>query len=278
MEIKLSAFPGFSLQFVGDRGAGDEYSTSRLQKGFLLVDDGVVLAEEAVGFGVPVLKRGLQAVFPGRVEFTWIERGPIHEIVALFKLNLEEKIYRSGSESIKSPGLYRIKNILAALIRQVPWLRSMLTSLSSVFRLLFDWQTAYEEGAFHTQVRMTYSIQKATGTMSVRFDLTDMEMTGVTEIVVMNEQGAHFFTHYQDSNGLRLQGKKIGTWDEVRAPEAAFISPACRIAFKLKRVEGAKLYRGRELVGSRLAWSGFGYSLPPGINTFSYDLILERLP
>lgn len=225
MEIKLSAFPGCSLEFVGNREAGNEYSTSRLQKGFLLVDDGVVLAEEAVGFGVPVLKRGLRAVFPGQVEFTSIERGPIHEIVALFKLNLEEKIYRSGSGSIRSPGLYRIKNILAALIRQVPWLRSMLTSLSSVFRLLFNWQTVYEEGAFCTQVRMTYSIQKSTGTMTVRVDLTDMEMTGVTEIVVMNEQGAHYFTHYQDLSGLRLHGKKIGTWDEVRRAGSCFYLP-----------------------------------------------------
>jgi len=41
-------------------------------------------------------------------------------------------------------------------------------------------------------------------------------------------------------------------------------------------VKGARLFRGRELVSSRLAWAGFGYSFPPSIKRFVYELGIER--
>jgi hypothetical protein len=56
------------------------------------------------------------------------------------------------------------------------------------------------------------------------------------------------------------------------------VSPAHGLVFSLRQVEGARLYRGRELVGSRLAWSGFGYVLPPGIESFRYEISVGRSP
>ena len=44
------------------------------------------------------------------------------------------------------------------------------------------------------------------------------------------------------------------------------------------QVEGARLYRGRELIGSRVAWAGFGYSFPAALGTITYELRIERLP
>ena len=93
----------------------------------------------------------------------------------------------------------------------------------------------------------------------------------VTEVIVMNEQGAHYFDEYQDSSGNHLVGKEIGCWDEVSAEEATFSSSAQRIAFTVHAVPGARLFRGRELVGSRLAWAGFGYSFPPSVRRLRYD-------
>ena len=37
-----------------------------------------------------------------------------------------------------------------------------------------------------------------------------------------------------------------------------------------------RLYRGREVVGGRLAWAGFGYSLRPGPPRFTYTLRIAR--
>ena len=86
----------------------------------------------------------------------------------------------------------------------------------------------------------------------------------ITEVIVMNEQGAHPFDQYRDSSGTSLLGEEIGCWDEVTADEAALSVPRQRVGFYCLRSKAPGLFRGRELVGSRLAWAGFGYSFPPG--------------
>jgi len=108
--------------------------------------------------------------------------------------------------------------------------------------------------------------------------LISLPQDGITEVIVMNEQGAHYFDQYHDSTGASLAGKEIGCWDEVAASEAGFASSNQRVAFTLPRVPGAQLFRGRELVGSRLAWAGFGYSFPPAISRFNYSVKIEVLP
>ncbi len=50
----------------------------------------------------------------------------------------------------------------------------------------------------------------------------------MTEVVVMNEQGARPFDRYRDADGATLQGGAIGTWDEVAAATASFVSSARR--------------------------------------------------
>ena len=94
----------------------------------------------------------------------------------------------------------------------------------------------------------------------------------------MHEQGARSFDAYHDSSGVQLQGREIGLWDEVRAREAWFESSTHRVSFKVGTMPGARLFRGRELVGSRLAWAGFGYSLPPAFGSMQHQLTISRLP
>ena len=96
------------------------------------------------------------------------------------------------------------------------------------------------------------------------------DVVGVYCMTTMEEDARWFAEH--------LRGDAIGAWDAVTAASARFVSTAHGVAFFLAQVKGAKLRRGRELIGARLAWSGFGYSLPPTPGAFIYEVRIERLP
>lgn len=275
MGLNIPILPGLTLNF-GDPLSDQRYPTARLQKGFILLDEGIELTEEAVGFGVPVVKRGLQAVFPGNVAMTWLKEGPIWVVTAQYKLNLVEKISRGGNANVGGKSFYAMKDFLAEVIRRYPFFRSLLTNTSSMLRRMFHWKTSYAEEGVSTEVKMTYTIEAGTGRMMVDIDLGGVP-PDLTDVVVMNEQGAHAFDRYRDSSGNRFQGEQVGCWDLVDAEEAWFESSTRKVAFKLSQVEGARLFRGRELIGSRLAWAGFGYTFPPSILRLTYKLIIERL-
>ncbi len=299
----------------GCSGAGG-YPTGRLPKGLVLLDGGEDLAGEGVGLGVPILKRGLQTVFPGGVEVSWRHDGAAWELEAVYDMCLVERMVKVGGDSrlVTSRALYAAKDALAALHRRFPRLRGLLTATSLGLRRRFGWTTAYEDAGFHLPVTVRYAIRVAEDAradipggiadagepgrrqsrttddgepgrrpsgrelarLAIGLDLTGLAGRGFTEIVVMNELGARHFDRYEDSDGRVLRGGEIGTWDEVTAAQASFVSTEHHAAFSLGQVEGARLWRGRELVGSRLAWTGFGYSLRPDRSAFSHELRIER--
>ena len=276
MEIEIPLPQGLSLK-IGDSEAGrNNYPTAHLQNGFLLLDQGHELAEEAVGFGVPVLQRGLLTIFPGAVSLTCIQKGSTWHISALYTMNLVEKISRNGNENLENRLLYSAKNIAAAVIRGLPWLRGLLTATSNRLRRYFHLETTYAQIGFSTILTAHYLLNTETGKIEVEID-TDGLPADISTVMVMNEQGAHYFDWYQDSSGIAIQGQAIGCWDEVNATEAWFESRIRRVAFKLGQGKDARLFRGRELVGSRLAWAGFGYSFSPSIQRFRYEMSIERL-
>jgi hypothetical protein len=278
LEIDLPVLKGLTLRIDSDVNSSGDYPTSRLQKGLLLVYSGQELAEEAVGFGVPVLKRGLQTIFPGGIELASQRRGPAWEVTAMFTMCLGEKIAKPGFGSLNSKSLYAIKNSLAALLRRFPVLRGLLTAASSGLRRMFGWETIYEDTGFRTKVKMIYAVYGEEGRIDVEVDTAGLLQDHISEVAVMNEQGGRYFDRYSDSGGTCRRGDEIGCWDVVTAGEASFISDTHQLAFTLRQVEGASLYRGRELVGTRLAWSGFGYTFRPATGRFSYSMRIGSLP
>jgi hypothetical protein len=276
LEISIPVAPGVDLKIADRLEHLDGYATSILPKGLLLFLDGRNLAEEAVGFGFPVAKRGLTALFPGRIELLVKQHGPTWSVEAVFTLNLEERISRSGNGSVRNRAVYAIKDLLAALIRRFPPLRGILTAVSSRMRAVLGWNTIYEGSGIQATIKTIHTIDENSGKIKVEIDLAELP-SSITEVVVMNEQGAHYFDQYMDSMGVLLQKEEIGCWDEVTAEKAGFISSSAKVAFRLSQGKGARLFRGRELVGSRLAWAGFGYSLPPSTTSFIYELEIERL-
>lgn len=278
MKINLPLDAGLGLQIASGIDRGSPYPTARLQKGFVLLQDGKDLSEEAVGFGVPILKRGLQTIFPGEVDLYLHGGSDQTKVSARYNLCLEERIERNGSGSVSNPLVYASKNSLAAVIRQIPFMRKMLTNTSNLLRSHLSLETTYEASEFSTYVVLTYTIDDANGRIKVELVGGDFMSSSISEIIIMNEMGAHHFDQYQDSDGVTQFGDEIGCWDPVTANEAAFIDKTHKVSFTLTQVRGTRLYRGRELIEPRLAWAGFGYSFPPGLKPFSYEVALKKLP
>ena len=102
MELSVPLFEGLSLRIADQSAGATGYPTARLQKGLLLLDGDEDLAEEGVGFGVPILKRGTVTVFPGDVELAWRRDGPVWEVTAAFQMNLVERLAGRGGDRVKS--------------------------------------------------------------------------------------------------------------------------------------------------------------------------------
>jgi len=253
---------------------GSAYPTGRLRCGLVLLDRGHDLSEEGVGFGVPVLKRGLQTVFPGGMELRVTTEEPDWQATAVYRLDLVERMKGRGG-TVRPRLVYAAKDSLAAVQRRVPALRRPLTATSNALRRELGWSTVYEPVALVASVPVTYTVRGGEDVISVAADLTGVPAS-VTEIVLMNELGAGHFDRYEDSSGASLTGAAVGTWDEVTAATASFVSSRRRLAFTLARVSGARLLRGREAVDGRLAWAGFGYSVRPGAPSLAYDVHVER--
>jgi hypothetical protein len=290
VEVALSG--GLALTIADGASTAAQYPTRRLQRGLLLSEHGAELAEEGVGFGVPILKRGLQTVFPGGLELAERRAGDDREVTAAFAMNLVERLAGPDGATVGSQALYAAKNSLAALHRRAPALRRPLTAVSNALRRSRGWRTTFEEAASTITLKLTYTIREGGGagaravagvkagtaaaSVTVTADLTGLPVDGISEVVLMNELGARRFDRYVDADGADLRGPEIGTWDVVTAARASFVSDAYRVAFSVAQADGATLHRGRELIGSRLAWSGFGYSLPPTLGRFAYDLTIAR--
>ena len=276
MIIDLPISNGIRLQMASGNTSVSSFPTARIQKGLILWCDGQDLSEEAVGFGVPILKQGLHTIFPGEVELYRNQDSPPNEFNARFKLNLEEKFIGSGSTTIHNQLIYRVKNIFAGMIRNYSWSRNFLTAASNLLRSTLHWQTTYEPADFSTYLALRYCLNA--GKSSVVVELIERGFTAenITEIIIMNEQGAHFFDQFHADGGMIKRGDEIGIWDEVITESAAFICSSRQVSFCLPQVIGARLFHGRELIGRRLAWAGFGYTFSPSLRHFAYEININR--
>ncbi len=265
-----------SLRLAPARGNEKGFPSSRLQKGLILACAGEDLCQEGVGFGVPVLKKKLDPIFAGSMRI--LSRDEARSRISVeYEMNLVERLKHSGSRSPMTGFFNGLKEIAAAVHRRVPLAREMVTALSNVGRAVLGIQTVFVPSQPVGKVRVDFC-RESQGEISVAVDTSGLEVGGLSEIIVMNEQGADHFCRYRDSNGRRLEGKAIGTWDRVLASQASFIDPSRGIGFGVQSVSGATLFRGREREEGRLAWAGFAFVLPPGAKSFTYRISIGDWP
>ena len=110
--------------------------------------------------------------------------------------------------------------------------------------------------------------------IQVKLNFSQLDQANLAKVFILNEQGAHFFRTYSDSEGLRLVDEEIGAWDKVTAQSAKIANEQNKIGFRLKSKEGSMLKRGREMMEGSLNWIGLDYELDPKHCHFEYEIEL----
>ena len=263
----------FQDTYLGTLTAGSgSYPASRIQKGLVLGLKDRDLSEEGVGFGVPVLKFGLESIFPGSWRMSAEKQDGFFLIKADFRMNLVARMAKK-SNIINNHIFCWARETFSKIHREDHGFRGGMSFLSSILRRSLDLEDTFCEIPTLGFVRVTYLITGSRIDIELKFPLVD----GCTELIVLNEQGANCFDTYKDTDRRILSGKEIGSWDEANANYASFIDPLDKLSFTLKRVEGARMFRGRELAAGRLSWSGLAYVLPPQREEFAYSILMGRL-
>src|SRR5512136_2459318 len=80
MEIIFLESAGASLKIATNPTRGSGYPTAPMQKGLLLIHNGKDLSEEGLGFGVPLLKRGIHVIYPGSIELASQQNSQLQQV------------------------------------------------------------------------------------------------------------------------------------------------------------------------------------------------------
>jgi hypothetical protein len=99
---------------------------------------------------------------------------------------------------------------------------------------------------------------------------------------LLNEQGARFFTRYQEA-GLSREGTDLGIWQPTTAQRGCIVADACSVKFCVETENRTQRYYGRERLklyywgGIRaLSWAGIDLEVSPPAGRFSYRVSVER--
>jgi hypothetical protein len=263
---------GLSLRLYPDTRPWN-LEIAALQKGLVLVADGVELVEEGAGFGVPIAKYSDGTFFSSTAR-VYLHQQNEDETVISKVFFLDAISYKQVGSTYVDKGLYAAlhkafeKLYLGRLGAQggFDWLMRL--------RNLMGVQTRFVQVPSRGTVTLTYHCRPRS--VHVNVDLSDLNRAGCQEILILNEQGAGTFRRHMDSSGSVLLDRQVGGWTKVQAKQTVFSDVLGDVSFSLENLADAALYRGREQVKGRFSWAGMTYALNPLTSTFTYTLRVER--
>lgn len=266
--LTLASFGRISLKLYPDCKPHN-LKIANLQKGLVLAIDGKEIIEEGIGFGVPVAKYADKTFFPGSSKvFIDKDHGVIEKVFAMDII--PKKRIRKGPylNDFLCSSLHKI--IAKGYIHSRAT-RSILDRLD--LEKTFGICTHFVKTEPRGWISIIYkTIPKG---VSIEVDLRGLKRSKCKGIIILNEQGSHFFRRYFDTKGLELFDDWIGVWDKVEADEASLSDVKGKINFSLRKMPKAVLHRGREQIEGILSWAGLSYFLEPDLLNFSYSIRID---
>ena len=253
--MELSWVNGFSFKLYENTQPWNK-EIQEIQKGLLLVHNGVELVGEGGGFGLPLAIYKDKTVFPGTARVSTVSD---KKIIKEFVFN---RISRKVIRRISIPDI---------LVKKIETVFNIIYLKSGASRRLFDELIRFRR---IVGVKTEFKEIRSRGRVTVIYELCDEDSIHITllfglsmfellNLVVLNEQGAEYFKIFQDSNDLSLTGMEIGAWKRVTAEESYFVYPDKNISFRLQNRDDAELFRGWEMVHESHSWAGLDYSFKP---------------
>ena len=241
---------------------------ANLQKGVIFLYNGAEVVGEGTGFGVPIGKYSDETFFSGS-SFLQVHKHENFVIIRKeFLMDLIERI-KFRNLKLENMKLRRIIDSVSLLSQKHKRLAQfILIAKGLLFK--FGVESTFVRTAPKGKVIVTYTIDR--NRILVKLSFNQLDRNNLQKIFVLNEQGAHFFRKYSDSEGLKLDDEEIGAWDGVTAQSAKIADKQDRIGFRLKNVEGTVLRRGREMFKGSLNWIGLDYELNPEDDQFEYEI------
>ena len=248
--------------------------SAHIQKGLLPSRNGHFsdLCEEGVGFGVPILQYRRDFYFPGTSVVS--SEGTIGSDSAWkeFTMNLIDRRQKRGSATIGSFSWVwqRVYNRAYKSSRGRKIIKSITSRLPS--------SPSDRDPSIFFRVKSrgsvlsSYYFDREREIITVTLDFSRIHTSGLQHIYVSNELGGRLFDFYSDSSGINLQGDDIGEWDRIHATWAAFHSSTMDLKFCVETPRGVEAYRGREIIGLDICWSGIIFMLSPSCKRLSYRI------
>jgi hypothetical protein len=241
---------------------------ANLQKGIILLYNGVEVVGEGTGFGVPIGKYSDETFFSGS---SFLEVHKQENSIIIRKEFFMDLIARDKFRSLQleNKKLRRIIDSISLLYQKHKRLaRFILLAKGLLFK--FGVEPVFSRAESKGKLVVTYTINR--NRILVKLNSSQLNRNNLQKVFVLNEQGAHFFRKYSDSNGLNLNDDEIGAWKDVTAQSAKIANKQERIGFSLRNVEGTVLRRGREVIKGSLDWIGLDYELNPECDQFEYEI------
>jgi hypothetical protein len=240
----LSLSQGLELRLYADPRPHTG-KVARLQKGLVLVVDGEERIEEGFGFGLPLIQVGEQA---------YLSRSASVERIG------ETLVKRYEMDTIDTPS-----GFLRRKYEPVPSIGTVVIS-------------------YTVESRAKESTQEASWPPSrihVAVDFSELRVPW-KQAYVMNEQGARFFTRYEEP-GLAVEGQAFGKWQPTTAARGCIVAQDRSVQFCVETEEAIPKYYGRERYNQYywvgmyvLSWAGLDLELEAPLDRFEYEIEVER--
>lgn len=118
--------------------------------------------------------------------------------------------------------------------------------------------------------------------IDVSVDLSGLDVAW-TEAYLMNEQGARFFTRYEEP-GMVVEGEAFGIWQQTTARRGCIVAEDGSVRFCVETDEASPRHYGRERYNQYywvgiyvLSWAGIDLELAAPLARFHYRVVVERL-